>query len=177
MVDTKHQVFISFYHSDDEKFKDALERDFGHLMICKSVDDGEIDQDNSDDYIKRLIQEEHITDDSVVVVLIGPNTRKRKHVDWELYAGLTAKAGDHSGLLGVYLPDLPTNSTNKWEYDDMPQRYADNRRSNYASFCGWQTLISGEEKFNNLIEKAFTNRVTLKNKIDNSRPQMQRNLS
>ncbi len=96
MADTKHKVFISFYHFDDEKYKDALERDFGHLMICKSVGEGEIDEDNSDDYIKRLIREEHITDASVVVVLIGPNTRKRKHVDWELYAGLTAKAGGHT---------------------------------------------------------------------------------
>ena len=177
MADTKHKVFISFYHFDDEKYKDALERDFGHLMTCKSVDEGEIDEDNSDDYIKRLIREEHITDASVVVVLIGPNTRKRKHVDWELYAGLTTKAGGNSGLLGVYLPELPTNSEGDWIYDDMPQRYADNRRSKYASFCGWKTLISSEAKFKSLIEAAFANRVTLKDKIDNSRLQMQRNLA
>lgn len=76
--DDKHKVFISFYHKDDEKYRDEFEELFGHLFISKSVNDGDIDEDNSDEYIKHLIQEDYISDASVVLVLCGPNTWKRK---------------------------------------------------------------------------------------------------
>lgn len=84
----KHKVFISFYHYDDQKYKDYIDRFLSSSIINKSVRAGEYDPDNSDQYIKRLIREDKVSDSSVVVVLVGPNTRKRKHVDWEIYAGL-----------------------------------------------------------------------------------------
>ena len=75
----KHKVFISYYHKGNQKYRDEFERLFGHLFINKSVEEGDIDSDNSDDYIKHLIQEDYISDASVVVVLCGQNTWKRKH--------------------------------------------------------------------------------------------------
>lgn len=175
--DTRHKVFISYYHHDDQKYKDALEKAFGHLMISKSVGQGDINTDVSTDYVKRLIREDYISDSSVVLVLVGENTRKRKHVDWEVYAGLTKKAGGHSGLLGVYLPELPTDSDGGWFYKDMPQRYADNRKSKYASYGSWASVTASEAAFKNYVEEAFQNRIKLSDKIDNSRQQMQRNLA
>ena len=86
----KHKVFISFYHHDDQHYKEYIDRNLSSNIINKSVVDGEYDPDNSDLYIKRLIREEKVSDSSVVVVLVGPNTKKRKHVDWEIYAGLSA---------------------------------------------------------------------------------------
>ena len=80
---TKHKVFISFYHKDDQKYKNYISTYLCGNIIDKSVESGEYDSDLSDEYIKRLIREDKISDSSVIVVLIGPNTYKRKHVDWE----------------------------------------------------------------------------------------------
>lgn len=52
---SKHKVFISFYHHDDEWYKEKVEDYFGDRMISKSVQDGEYDPDDSDGYVKRLI--------------------------------------------------------------------------------------------------------------------------
>lgn len=103
----RHKLFISYYHKNDEKYRDLFETLFGSMFINKSVKIGDIDTDISDDYIKRLIQENYITDSSVLVVLVGPNTYLRKHVDWEISAALSKKVGGYSGLLGLRLPTHP----------------------------------------------------------------------
>ena len=99
---TKHKVFISFYHHDDQKYKNYID-----TYINKSVSDGEYSTDNSDEYIKRMIREDKVSDSSVIVVLVGPNTKKRKHVDWEIYAGLRSSINGSSGLVGILLPEFP----------------------------------------------------------------------
>lgn len=170
---TKHKVFTSFYHYDDQTYKDYIDRNFGDRIINKSVMDGEYDPDNSDLYIKRLIREDKVSDSSVVVVLVGPNTRKRKHVDWEIYAGLKASISGNSGLIGVLLPEFPLSEDNEYKYADLPGRLADNVRSGYADIYTWNYFTSN---FDSIIESAFNNRVSRKSKIDNSRTQMQRNL-
>jgi len=78
----KRRVFISYYHQD-EIYRDLFEEQFGHLFYNHSVKFGDIDNDLSTDYIKRLIREDHISNASVVVVLVGPKTFCRKHIDWE----------------------------------------------------------------------------------------------
>lgn len=75
----KHKVFVSYYHKDDQKYKNYIDNNFKDIMINKSVMDNDIDSDNSDEYIKRLIRENYISDSSVVVVLVGRNTKTRKH--------------------------------------------------------------------------------------------------
>ena len=168
----KHKVFTSYYHFEDQNYKDYIDRNFGNRIINKSVMDGEYDPDNSDLYIKRLIREDKISDSSVVVVLVGPNTRKRKHVDWEIYAGLRANTNGNSGLVGVLLPEFPL-SNNKYLYADLPARLADNVKSGYADVYTWGCFV---QSFDSIIESAFNNRISRKNMIDNSRAQMQRNL-
>lgn len=71
----KHKVFISFYHKDDQKYKNYIDKYLSKNIVNKSVSDGEYDPDNCDEYIKRLIREEKVSDASVVVVLVGPNTK------------------------------------------------------------------------------------------------------
>lgn len=55
---TKHKVFISFYHRDDQKYKDYIDLYLSNNIINKSVSYGEYDSDNSDEYVKRLIRED-----------------------------------------------------------------------------------------------------------------------
>ena len=175
-ADSRHKVFISYYHKDDQYYRDEFERRFGHLFINKSVKPGDIDSDLSDEYIKRLIQEGYLTDSSVVLVLVGPKTYCRKHVDWEISAGLNKKVGGHSGLVGLLLPEFPLSYDNKYNYSDIPARLADNVKSGYAKIYTWNYACSGDEIIKSVIQEAFDNRISKADKIDNTRRQLQINL-
>lgn len=168
----KHKVFISFYHKDDQKYRDKFEELFGHLFINKSVEDGDIDEKNSDEYIKRLIQEDYISDASVVLVLCGPNTWKRKHIDWEISAGLNKKCGSYSGLVALHLPTHPDYQEEKYNAKTLPPRLVDNLKTGFATIQDWTT---DENKVCKMIQRAFDRR-TEDDKIDNSREQYTDNI-
>ena len=170
----KHKVFISFYHHDDQGYKDYIDKYLSSNIINKSVMDGEYETDDSDEYIKRLIREEKVSDSSVVVVLVGPNTRKRKHIDWEIYAGLRPGTNGNSGLVGVLLPEFPLSQDFKYNPNDLPARLWDNVHSGYAKLYTWDIFV---DNFIGVINEAFNNRIKLKEKVENSRLQMKRNLS
>lgn len=172
-MNNKHKVFISYYHYDDQDYKDYIDRYLSQNIINKSVSVGEYDSENSDEYIKRLIREEKISDSSVVVVLIGPNTKKRKHVDWEIYAALRSSINGNSGLVGILLPTLSSDSYGNYYYEDFPARFADNLKSGYANIYSWDYAI---KNFDNIISVAFNSRITERNKINNSRLQMKHNI-
>ena len=61
---------------------------------------------------------------------------------------------------------------NKYQYSDLPARLVDNVQSGYSSIYTWEYAVSN---FNSIVEQAFENRIKRKNKINNSRQQMQRN--
>lgn len=167
----KHKTFISFYHEDDQYYKEKLEKLWGHQIINKSVEYGEYDSDDTDAYIKRLIREEKISDSSVVVVLVGPNTKNRKHVDWEIYAGLRNSINGSAGLVGILLPEVLTPDR-KYYKSDLPLRLADNVESGYAKVYAWDYAI---ENFTEIVEEAFENRIRLKEYKRNNRVQMKIN--
>ncbi len=167
-TDTKHKVFISYYHNDDEEYRSEFEERFGHLFINKSVEPGDIDEESSDDYIKRLIQEDYISDSSVLIVLVGAKTYCRKHVDWEISAAISKKVGGYSGLLGLCLPTHPSYEEDKYKSDVVPVRLVDNLKSKYASLYDW---TESEENIEKWVEIAFENRISQSDKIDNSRDQ------
>lgn len=169
--DTRHKIFISYYHKDDEYYRYQFEQSFGHLFISKSVQPGDINSDVSADYIKRLIQMGYITDASVVVILVGPKTYCRKHVDWEISAGLNKKVGGYSGLLGILLPQFPLTSEGKYHYEDIPSRLADNVKSGYAKIYRWDWLCDSESNVTSAIEDAFQDRIIKTDKINNSSTQ------
>lgn len=169
--ENQHKVFISFYHHDDQYYKDYIEKYLSANIINKSVQDGEYNPDDSDEYIKRLIREEKVSDSSVVVVLVGPNTYKRKHVDWEIYAGLRPSVNGNSGLIGILLPQFPLYD-GKYYYSDLPARLADNIKSGYAQCYTWNDAIM---RFDSIIQRAFDDRISKKNLLNNSRLQMKYN--
>ena len=101
----RHKVFISFHHEDQE-YKDRFVRMMNDFMVDKSVDTGDIiDSGLRVDEVRRQIRDDYIADATVSVVLIGPCTWQRKHVDWEIAASLTdTDHNDRCGLLGIRLP-------------------------------------------------------------------------
>lgn len=172
--DEKHKVFVSYYHKANQKYRDKFEELFGDIFINKSVEDGDIDEDNSDEYIKRIIQDEYISDASVVVVLCGRETWKRKHVDWEISAGLNKKVGGgYSGLLGIHLPTHPDYQKDTYHANNIPARLADNLATKFAAIIDW---TENEDVMKKRIQAAFDNR-TNTDIIDNSRKQLGDNIA
>jgi len=172
---SKHKVFVSYYHKDDQYYRDEFERMFGNVFISKSVHPGDINDDLSTDYIKRLIREDYITDASVVVVLVGSNAWRRKHVDWEIYAGLSKMAGGYSGLVGILLPSFPTSGGRSYDTDNLPPRLADNVLSKYAKVYSWSDVCSSGFITRSAIEVAFRRRIDKSHLIKNGREQFDRN--
>ena len=161
-------MFISYYHNDDEYYRNKFEEFFGDLFINKSVKLGDIDEDLSTDYIKRLIREDYISDTSVVVVLVGKNTYCRKHVDWEISAGLL----NNTGLIGLILPTHKCYKKDTCFNKDLPDRLVANLDTKYALLYKW---TENKSAMKNIIEKAFENKLKMQDKKVNPKNQMKKN--
>ena len=169
----RHKVFISFHH-DDQKYKDRFVQMMEGDVVDKSVEDGDIDDQNKTETIRRRIRDDFIADATVTVVLIGPCTWQRKHVDWEIGSSLRdTEKNPRCGLLGILLPNHP-NFGSKTNPRLIPPRLADNRTRNdsYALISDWngQTV-----NIRNWIHRAFQRRDGTP--PNNSREQFSRNRS
>ncbi len=173
LIKTKRKCFVSYYHKDDSKYKEAFLNLMDDLTVSKSVKNGDISSDVSDEYVKQLIQKKYLYDTTVLVVLIGPKTKCRKHVDWEISGALNFKVGDsYAGLLGLILPEHDDYVSAKATYNKMPERLADNFKSGYAVIRDYTT---DRKKLQEYIELAYNNRKINSDKRMNSRPQMKNN--
>lgn len=170
---TKRKTFVSYYHHDDQDHRVKFENLFGDLVVSKSVDDGDIDSDNSDEYIKQLIQKEYLSDTTVLVVLVGPKTKCRKHCDWEIAGAISTRIGGNSGLIGILLPSHPDFGTDKkYNSDNLPKRLAANLESGYAKLYDWtddRVIMQG------WIEAAFKGKNDTEKLVNKAIPQMQKN--
>lgn len=170
---TKRKTFISYYHKDDQMYRERFESIFRDLIVSKSVEDGDIDSDNSDEYIKQLIQKEYLTDTTVLVVLVGPKTKCRKHIDWEIAGALSSKVGGNSGLIGILLPTHPDyGADKKYDEDNLPKRLAANLKSGYAKLYDWTDDRVQMQKY---LEDAFKSKSDTDKIVNTSIPQMQKN--
>lgn len=174
----KHKVFVSFHHADDDyrlEFENAFSNNV-ETFVSRSVKDGDIDQYIKTDTARRLIRDKFISDSTVTIVLIGKNTWRRKHVDWELgYSLKSTSQNTRSGLIGILLPNYEKCSNYRCEVKttrdgtsytpcNIPPRLYDNIRSGYAK------IYSCPINANNLkswIHEAFDNRKLIN--LDNSR--------
>ncbi len=164
---------ISYYHKDDKGYKEKFYNLTSDLIINKSVEDGDIKSDNGPEYVKQLINKGYLSDTTVLIVLLGPKTKCRKHVDWEISGALNYKVGDnYSGLLGLKLPSHPDYGTGKYSHTLQPQRLTDNLKTHYAIIRHFTT---DRKKIQEYIELAFGNRTSKSNKRINSRVQMKIN--
>ena len=105
-----HKVFISHHHDNDQDYKEALVA-FGEeneIFIDRSVDTGDISDGLNDEYIRELIRDEYLRDSTVTIVLVGTETRRRKHVDWEIYSSMYD--GTINKKSGVVVIELPTTN-------------------------------------------------------------------
>ena len=177
----RHKVFVSFHH-DDQKYKNAFVRMMGDDIVDKSVEDGDIDDDKlATETVRQKIRDDFIADATVTVVLIGPCTWQRKHVDWEIGSSLRdTRKNPRCGLLGILLPNHPNFGTGKYNPHLIPPRLADNcwGDDRYACIYDWPSQhywLSQREtdRIRQWIHKAFKRRDGTP--PDNSRDQFRRN--
>ena len=136
----RHKVFISYY-DEDREHKDRFVRMMGKRIVDRSVKVGNIDDRNiKTSTIRQKIRDEFIRDATATIVLIGPCTWQRKHVDWEIGSSLRkTKKNPRCGLLGILLPNHPDYGKRKYNLRLIPPRLADNclEVDTYANIYDW----------------------------------------
>lgn len=104
-----HKVFVSFHHANDQKYKEGLVSwaEKNKVFIDGSVDMGEIPEDWDDQKIREYIRDEHLKDTTVTILLVGTETKNRKHIDWELYSSMyDGTVNKKSGIIVILLPSV-----------------------------------------------------------------------
>ena len=181
-----HKVFISYHHKNDQEYKNNLVK-FGRqhsIFIDASVDTGDISDYLPDESIRQKIRDDYLRDSTVTIVLVGKETKRRKHVDWEIYSSMfdgtvNKKSGilvinlpgisdrisvAHDGEKGSVYPDITswTSVDTKAEYESrypyMPERLIDNLLKPEAkiSVIPWNRIDAARLKF--LVDAAFNDR-------------------
>lgn len=200
MAHSKHRVFISYHHANDQAYKVALLRlnAIHDIFVDASVDTGDIDDSLDDDAIRQKIRDEYLKDSSVTIVLVGLETKNRKHVDWEIYSSMyNGKVNKQSGVLVINLPNTgctyytaahgdaekatiyPENTswttiTSREEYERRypyaPARIIDNLLKNGAkvSVTNWDKISANAAALRFLIDVTFDDKTTCE--YDLSRP-------
>ena len=155
----RHKVFISFYEKDIQ-YKDEFVRMMGKRIVDRSVDTGNIDDTGlKTATVRQKIRDEYIRDASVTIVLIGPRTWQRKHVDWEIGSSIRrTKRNPRCGLLGIVLPNHSSYGK-RGNLHLIPPRLADNSKGEdpYALIYDWPNPLA-PAKIAQWIHRAYVHR-------------------
>ena len=139
----RHKVFISYHHANDQYYRDYFDTIFSsvyNIIVSKSVQIGDIDSNLKADTVRQKIRDEYLRDSTVTVVLIGTDTWKRKHVDWEIGASIRRTSfNPRSGLLGIILPSYqrPYNRPKGYDPYTIPPRLYYNVNNGFAKIYDW----------------------------------------
>lgn len=194
-----HKVFINYHHRLDQDYKNYLVHmgDKHGIFLDRSVDTGDISDDLSDESIRMKVRDEYLRDSTVTILLVGLETKRRKHVDWEIYSSMIdGQVNEKSGILVVNLPStrnilctashsgekeavyteiknwVSIDSRAEYEhcYPYVPDRIIDNllRHEAKISVTHWSKIENNPSALRFLIDAAFEDRG--KCEYDLSRP-------
>lgn len=105
--ESKHKVFISYHHKNDQFYKEELLHlnEIYDIFINGSVNTGDIDDSLSNQTIRNTIRDHYLGDSTVTILLVGTETKNRKHVDWEIKSSMiNGRINKKSGILVINLP-------------------------------------------------------------------------
>lgn len=164
LAQPRHKVFVSYHHSDgDQPYRNHFENLFANIhdvMVSKSVQIGDIEPNLATETIRQKIRDEYLRDSTVTIILIGPETWKRKHVDWEIGSSIrNTQYNPRSGLFGIILPTYSRNDQTKYNRYTIPPRLHDNIECGFAKIYNWSNDPASVQKW---IHEAFERR----NKVD-----------
>lgn len=186
----RHKVFISYYHQDDQYYKDRLisMKEVNQNGVSQSIfDDYSVHEDEIDDtglsseQIRRIIRDEYIKDATVLILLCGKNTKRRKHIDWEIHAAMFHT--ENNPRMGIVVINLPTikqsiragspeektllSDSGEWRtletrsdfeshYPYMPSRIIDNFVKEVPiTVAEWTRIENNPQILKRLIDNAF----------------------
>ena len=180
-MNDRHRVFVSYYHDEDQHYRDWFERMFSDIydiMESESIEIGDIDDTRlSTERIFQIIREDYLQDSTVTVVLVGAHTWQRKFVDWEIGSSIRqTKANSRSGLLGILLPTYPRppDNPNNYFMHTIPPRLHDNIECEYAKIYNWNEYPGIVQSW---LHDAFQRRRSTEILPDNSRDSFKNNRS
>jgi len=155
----RHKVFISYHHSRDQAYRNRFDYLFGHIsdvVVLRSVQIGDLDPNLRTETLRQKIRDEYLRDSTVTVVLVGAETWKRKHVDWEIAASIRhTQYNPRSGLLGIILPTYTRPSPAEFYIHTIPPRLYDNFKCGFANMYDWNESAVAVQ---NWIHNAFETR-------------------
>lgn len=186
----KRKVFISYHHTNDQMYKEELLRlnKVYDIFTDVSVYTGDIPDNLPDDTIRRKIRDQYLRDSTVTIILVGTETKYRKHIDWETYSSMyNGQVNKQSGVLVINLPSTGCTSytaahgdeekknlystTTSWStidtrqeyerrYPYLPARIIDNLLKSEAkvSVTNWDNVMGDINKLMLLIELTYQNR-------------------
>ncbi len=135
-----HKVFICYHHTNDQYYKDELlrvNREYP-MFIDASVDTGDISDYLDDQTIRKLIRDSYLRDSTVTILLVGTETKRRKHIDWEIYSSMIDGAvNKKSGILVINLPNV--NCTY------YTTAHSGEKETLYPGYSYWTTITGREE--------------------------------
>ena len=176
----RHRVFVSYYHREDQYYRNQFEglfSDIHDIMISESVEIGDIDPNLNTETIRQKIRDEYLQDSTVTVVLVGVHTWQRKFVDWEIGSSIRhTQNNPRSGLLGVLLPTYPkpSNLSIDYYFHTIPPRLHDNIQCGFATIHKWSNDPCTVQSW---IHNAFQRRRSTEILPDNSRDSFKYNRS
>ena len=142
-------------------------------MDSKSVQIGDIDPSLKTETVRQKIRDEYLRDSTVTVVLIGTETWKRKHVDWEIGASIRdTQYNPRSGLIGIFLPSHSDYGRDGYNPYTIPPRLHFNVEYGFAKLYDWNT---NPDTVQSWIHQAFKRRTEIN--PDNSFPSFVNNHS
>ena len=175
-VNDRHRVFVSYYHSEDQRYRELFEdmfSDYYDIMVSNSVQLGDIDPNLKTETIRQIIREKYLGDSTVTVVLVGAHTWQRKFVDWEIGSSIReTQNSTRSGLLGILLPTYPGYVTNTYNPHTIPPRLHKNIVCDFATIHRWS---DNPDQVQSWIHEAFLRRDKVT--TDNSYPSFKQNRS
>ncbi len=200
-----HRVFISYHHKSDQSYKESLlGLNIQHgIFADSSVDTGDIDDSLDDSRIREIIRDDYLKDSTVTIVLVGTETSKRKHIDWEIYSSMIdGTKNKKSGILVINLPTtkcsyftachadekeivypeqkdwmaIDNRGEYKKRYPYMPERIIDNllEKDAKVSVADWNKIQNNPDLLAFLIDATFKDRSSCK--YDLSRPMRKANV-
>lgn len=137
----RHNVFVSYHHANDQIYRNKFENLFSNIydvMLSNSVQIGDIDPNLRTETIRQKIRDKYLRKSTVTIVLIGAETWKRKHVDWEIASSIRqTEFNERSGLLGVFLPTYRKDYLGKHNPYTIPPRLHKNVEKGFAKLYDW----------------------------------------
>ena len=133
----RHDTFIVYDIADREhaarfveRFRDVLVPRWRGISDADGYDVGPaVDRE----HLLAEIRRKYVWEATVTILLAGPCTWARRHVDWSIAAALRDdEVGRRTGLLGLRLPTVPGSRPAV-----VPERFADNVDAGYATFRGY----------------------------------------